>query len=372
MSGLGGPGAIEFLRELVSTPSPCGDEAAAVGVFVRTAAALGFEAWVDGAGNGVAWRKAPGHAEPGAEIVCLGHIDTVAGFPEVRVDDRGVLWGRGAVDAKGPLAAMLFAAARAALAPGTGVRVIAAVGEESPNSPGACFVRDRLRPAACIIGEPSGADGVTLGYKGRLIAHASARVSGAHSAGPGGSAADAVLAWWAGVLRRVEGLNAGREGAFETVQAGVRSMATRHDGFIDHAEMTAGFRLPTWATPAQAQGWAAESACGLGVELRFDGQIEAHRSERSDAVAQAISAAIRAEGMTPRPKVKTGTADMNVVAPAWRCPIAAYGPGDSALDHTPHERVSLEEYARSIAVLTRAIGALSTEIAAGPIPGERR
>jgi LysW-gamma-L-lysine carboxypeptidase len=35
--------------------------------------------------------------------------------------------------------------------------------------------------------------------------------------------------------------------------------------------------------------------------------------------------------------------------------MAAYGPGDSSLDHTPWERVSVEEYLKSINVLSRAL-----------------
>jgi LysW-gamma-L-lysine carboxypeptidase len=57
----------------------------------------------------------------------------------------------------------------------------------------------------------------------------------------------------------------------------------------------------------------------------------------------------------PKFKVKTGTSDMNVLAPHWRCPVVAYGPGDSALDHTPHEHISVQEYQQAIAVLTRTL-----------------
>ena len=53
----------------------------------------------------------------------------------------------------------------------------------------------------------------------------------------------------------------------------------------------------------------------------------------------------------PKFKVKTGTADMNVVAPHWRCPMLAYGPGDSSLDHTPEEHIEIDEYTRAIDVL---------------------
>jgi len=64
-------------------------------------------------------------------------------------------------------------------------------------------------------------------------------------------------------------------------------------------------------------------------------------------------------GGTPRFVYKTGTADLNVVAPVWRCPAVVYGPGDSALDHTPNENISLDEYGRAVDVLAQALKALS-------------
>ncbi len=44
--------------------------------------------------------------------------------------------------------------------------------------------------------------------------------------------------------------------------------------------------------------------------------------------------------------LKLGTSDMNVVGPVWQCPILAYGPGDSSLDHTPEEQIVLDDYLR--------------------------
>jgi len=32
-----------------------------------------------------------------------------------------------------------------------------------------------------------------------------------------------------------------------------------------------------------------------------------------------------------------------------------YGPGDSSLDHTPNEHISLEEYLKSVSVLHQAL-----------------
>jgi LysW-gamma-L-lysine carboxypeptidase len=42
----------------------------------------------------------------------------------------------------------------------------------------------------------------------------------------------------------------------------------------------------------------------------------------------------------------------------WKCPIVAYGPGDSSLDHTPCEHVRVSEYLEAIGVLADALATL--------------
>jgi len=239
------------------------------------------------------------------------------------------------------------------------VHVVAAVGEEA-DSPGARHLAETMRPDLCIVGEPSGWEGVTLGYKGSLRLRAEVERACGHSAGPDGSACDALLAWWSDVLRRIESLNDGRTGAFERVQASAAQLESDSDGLRDHAAMTSRFRLPTWIEPEELER-VIRDAPGIGIEIRALGSERAYRVERSAAVVRALSGAIRATGGRPRHIVKTGTADLNVVGPAWDCPIAAYGPGDSALDHTPNERIELAEYARSIDVISRALSILGAE-----------
>ena len=70
---------------------------------------------------------------------------------------------------------------------------------------------------------------------------------------------------------------------------------------------------------------------------------------------RAFLRAIREQDARPKFQVKSGTSDMNVVGPVWQCPILAYGPGDSSLDHTPHEQIELPEYHRAIAVLVSVL-----------------
>jgi len=96
----------ELLTAMLAIPSVSGDEAPLATMLVPRLSDAGFDAHVDPVGNVVAaWGD-------GAETVALvGHIDTVAGNIDVRCDGD-TLHGRGAVDAKGPLAAAIAAVSR--------------------------------------------------------------------------------------------------------------------------------------------------------------------------------------------------------------------------------------------------------------------
>ncbi|EQD29897.1 N-acetyl-ornithine/N-acetyl-lysine deacetylase, partial [mine drainage metagenome] len=143
----------EILVELLRAYSPSGSESAGVEAFVSLARRLGYSTRVDPVGNGIATigRGAP-------EILFLGHIDTVPGELPVRIED-GRIHGRGAGDAKGPLAAALAAGLDG---PAMGRwTVVAAVGEET-DSRGARYLADGPAPHAVIAGEPNRWDGIAI------------------------------------------------------------------------------------------------------------------------------------------------------------------------------------------------------------------
>jgi LysW-gamma-L-lysine carboxypeptidase len=287
----------------------------------------------------------------------------VPGEIPVRIDD-GILHGRGSVDAKGPLATFVIAAARLRdrLPPGVRLVVIGAVEEETPTSRGARAVVDRYQPVACVIGEPSGTSGVTVGYKGRLVVRAEATRSLSHTAGPDRSAADRVIAWWSRVQARAATLPDSQASPFRSLQHSVRTMHAADDGFADRAELVAGFRLPPSVSPEQLKAVCLDEA-GSDVSLTFVGAEACFEADPKSTLVRSLTSAIRSLAPDARPRIlyKTGTSDMNVVGPVWRCPIAAFGPGDSALDHTPHEHLVLDEYLLACRVLEHALARFAAE-----------
>lgn len=345
----------DLLTGLVSIPSLSGSEANAVAWLRDRMAELGYEASIDPVGSAVG---TIGSGE--REILLLGHIDTVPGDIPVRVED-GILFGRGAVDAKGPLATFVAAGARANLPEGVRVTVIGAVGEETWGSPGASWLREHhARPDAVIIGEPSGWDGIVLGYKGSTSLTASVERPMSHSAGPEITAPEHMFSFWARLVGWLTEHNGDREPGFNSLDATLRSVNTTGDGLHERVELAATFRLPVGTAGAWVQERVEELADGITLNWTFN--AEAYRSERTCPLVAPFLSSIRAAAGTPRMKVKTGTSDMNVVGPAWNCPIVAYGPGDASYDHTPDEQIVLAEVEKAVEILSMAIERIAQKI----------
>jgi LysW-gamma-L-lysine carboxypeptidase len=341
--------AIRLLEELVTIPSVSGDEQAVVAYLVAQMQALGFTAHIDAAGNAVG---SIGMGRP--ETVLLGHIDTVPGVIPVHRND-GRLYGRGTVDAKGPLAAFVAAAARLYARGGVPGRivVIGCVEEEAPSSHGAHHVIGQYHPDLCIVGEPSGWQRVTLGYKGVLRITARTAAPCTHSAHGRQTSAARLCAFWQQIAAYADRFNVERPRAFDQLLPTLLAINSGNDGLHEQATAAISVRLPPDMQPLDLA--ATMRAFDPLVEVEVLGATPAFRSERNTPLVRALTQAIRRQSAQPGLVLKTGTADMNIVGPAWNCPIVAYGPGDAALDHTPDEHIVLEEYLRAIGVLEAAL-----------------
>jgi putative selenium metabolism hydrolase len=178
---------VELCREFVRIPSLSGQEgelAAAVAAHMR---AMGFTVETDRLGNVLGTLMGIG---PGPTLLLDSHLDTVPVTdpgawehePFGAEVEGGRLWGRGAADTKGSLAAMLCAAAAAEDFRGSLI-VSASVCEEDMTALALAEELDRHPADLVIVGEPTS---LCLGtaQKGRagLLVEASGR--SAHSSRP--------------------------------------------------------------------------------------------------------------------------------------------------------------------------------------------
>ncbi|MEV4070022.1 M20/M25/M40 family metallo-hydrolase [Nonomuraea fuscirosea] len=349
--------ALGTLRRMVEIPSVTGQEAALARYLAGRMTELGYAARIDGAGNAVGEIGA-GH---GPVIMLVGHLDTVPGSPPVRqVGDR--LYGRGTVDAKGPLAAMVHAGSRAAAEAGARVVVVGAV-EEEGSSRGARHLLRSAPPDALVIGEPSGAGAVAIGYKGLLRVECLVRRPPSHATSPEEKAVEVAVDLVRAVRERLAGNHPAQGPLFERAVP----VLVRLEGDLASARAELDCRVPEGFDAPEFLEWLRGLSDGTTVKVLE--HVPAVRTGRTDPVVRALSAAIRREGRVPGAKVKLGTSDMNVLAPAWQVPMAAYGPGDSRLDHTETEHIVLGEYLFAVDVLAAALPEISAALAVRPERG---
>jgi len=354
--------ARQLLYELVDTPSPTGEEDAAAAVLADFFAAHDREVWIDEVGN----VRAPADDA----VLLTSHVDTVPGDipvhtesgadekahvddPVAEDDDDTVLWGRGSVDATGPLAAMAAAAVR------TGVSFVGVVGEETDSRGARHLVDTRDAPAAVVNGEPSGWDGITLGYRGFLAGTYVATSESGHTSRPDPNAIQDAMAWW----DRVEAAFDPEDYAPVFEQVTTKPVAVEGgftaDGLSVETTLDVQLRIP----PDMDAETIREIVDGEleGGHVTWDEPIPPVMESPRTPVARAFRAAIREAGGDPRLLRKTGTSDMNLYARAWDCPMATYGPGDSDLDHAPDERTSLAGFDRATDVLTAVAADVSED-----------
>ena len=347
--------ALDLLRQMLEIPSPSCSEARLASFLFEAMKRLGFDSRLDEAGNVIG---EIGRGD-GPTVLLASHLDTVSGHVPVRMDATRV-FGRGASDAKGPLATMVLAAADRGRTFSGRIIVAGLVEEETPSSRGAVHLVQTIdQPDAIVVGEPAGSSSITIGYKGKVDLLYRHRCPPVHPTSPTVKASEAAAAFWHEAARFAsddgDPTNASKgHAAFDRLGVTLEEM----HGDMETAELRFSYRTPVdFVTDDLIE--RLRSAVH-GGDLEVVARVDAVVSNRTDIVVRALSAAIRREGHTPRLKLKSATSDMNIFARRWRVPMATYGPGNNHLDHTADEHIEIDDFLAGIRVLGGALDELKT------------
>jgi len=321
---------------------------------------LGFrDIHTDDVGNIIATK---GSGSP--KILLCGHMDTVPG--RIRVRKEGdYLFGRGSSDAKGPLLAMLFAAASAQEKTGT-VIFVGAVDEEGNATGIKSLTSDKPDVDYAIFGEPSGTKQITIGYKGRIAINLKINVEdSAHASAPW-LAKNAIheSSLFVNEIKNV--LESGQEDKKKGMM--LTATLTEIKGGLSHnvtpkeCNSTIDIRIPVDMNCKLVEEKISKTVQEIAKKRQVEAfysiidETEPFEAEHNSPLVRALTLGILdIEKNRPTLIRKTGTGDMNVIGNKLSIPVVTYGPGDPHAAHTIDEKISIDEYLRGIEVLKRTI-----------------
>ncbi len=373
-------GLATLAGDLVRTSSLSGNEEAVALLIADTMRRIGFsEVWTDRIGN-VVGRYGAGH---GRKLLYDAHMDTVdignrsawRRNPFGAEIENGVLYGRGAVDMKGALAAMIYGAkllidTHASLA---GDLYLACVVQEEPCEGMAVrtlIEEEGLQPDYVVLGEPTNR-GVYLGHRGRVELQVTAYGKACHSAMPdkGVNAANAAARLIFGIELLAPQLLADPllgQGTIAVTQ--VASTSGSANSIPDRCTLLLDRRLTLGETEARAvaeiqqivgrEDVSADVVTAAYETTSYTGYLCRGRkyfppwliAEKDPLVKAATRAVERVSGERVRlgiwPFSTDGTYTMGIMG----IPTVGFGPGEERYAHTVDEQIRLADMAQAAQV----------------------
>jgi len=357
----------------INSENPPGREEEIASFVAERLSELGLKAWIDRFGNRRANAIGVYRWGEGERLLLITHLDTVpAGEGWSRPPFSGALlngriYGRGAADAKGALAAMLGALKAVIDSEDKlmGELIFAAVADEEADSEGVKrLLSQGLRADHAIVGEPTDLQ-VCTAHKGRLVISAIFRGKSSHSSAPNlGVNAIYAASDFALRLRRIsEGLPKGhplldsatiaptliRGGARDNVipdqvELIIDRRTLPEEGLIDVVNML------RWEAERVAASWGARA------EVRVRRWIPPAETKPFSKIASAaLEAVSEVLGVGAEPRGFNATCDMSFLVREAGIPSIILGPGSLAQAHAVDEWISVDQLSAAARIYSRII-----------------
>ena len=352
--------AVQLLTRMLEIYSPAGKEEEISNFLADEMKRLGFNVRKDCVRNVIG---EVGNGKP--TVLLCGHMDTVPGHIPVRIENDK-LYGRGAVDAKASLAAMIVASSVLAKELPNRVLVAGVVEEEGSSRGIKQLIKNRITPDYAIFGEPSGIHKITIGYKGSLHLKITCKTQTGHSAASWlfENAIEKAFDLWK-EIKEIHLEKEKKDSHFYSISS---TLVKVSGGKVtsevpSKCDMNIDLRISPQFTSQEVYSEVVNKIDRyrtanpkVSVALEIRDRTEPLEVDPQSPLVRALSWSVRKVGHKSAIFLrKTGTGDMNLFGRALKIPVVTYGPGNSHLDHTSNENIDIQEYLESIQVYREAV-----------------
>ena len=308
-----------------------------------------------------------------------GHLDTVPVGAEQWIHDpfrgeiaEGKIWGRGAADMKGGLAAMMVALRTLAenQVPLRGDLILAATAGEETNSLGATVIAERadLGPVqAVVISEPS-SNTLYVAEKGAFWLEITTYGKTAHGSMPE-QGRNAVM-MMVSLIHKLDKLMipytkhpllGGFSRSVNTITGGIKTNVVP-----DQCVVTIDMRTVPGQDHRSILRQVEDLIAGLGrknpdfkasVEITND-RLPVETSPAEPVVQKFSEVITGVTGEKPIPQGANYFSDAVAFVPALKTPMILFGPGDANLAHQPNENVEITKLVEAARIFTLAAAKL--------------
>lgn len=336
--------AKNYLLKLASIYTPSGEEKNAEKFFEEVSKELNLDLKVTRTYSYILGNLAK------ADILLASHVDTIPQFIPPK-EENSTIYGRGVVDAKGPLISMLIATW---IANENGCNVgFAGLADEENKSAGAReLITYGKRFRHIIVGEPTSTTNIVIEYRGVIHLDVKCKYNSQHSSS---ATYNPIL----DISKRIIDVTVlpssyDKPSIMPTMIKGGEYVNVTPSEVYLHFDIRYpfGYDITTVLSAIQEKF--------KDCEIKITESISPVKVSPNDKVVRALSRALLRQQIKPTLVRKTGTSDMNILKDIAEN-IATYGPGDSKLEHTMYEKITLEEIFIAVNTYTKAIEELCSK-----------
>ncbi|AAK40507.1 N-acetyl-lysine deacetylase [Saccharolobus solfataricus] len=316
--------AKELLLDLLSIYTPSKSEANATKFFEKISKDLNLKLEILPDSNSFILGE--------GDILLASHVDTVYGYIEPKIENE-LIYGRGAVDAKGPLISMIIAT-WLLNEKGIKVRVSGLADEESTSIGAKELIAKNYNFKYIIVGEPSNATDIVVEYRGSIQLDIMCEGTPEHSSSAKNNLIVDISKKIIEVYKQPE--NYDKPSIVPTIIRAGESYNVTPAKLYLHLDIR-------YAINNKREDLIKEITDKFPeCNLKIVDETPPVKVSINNPVVKSLARALLKQNIKPRLVKKAGTSDMNILQ-RITTNIATYGPGNSMLEHTTQEKISLDE-----------------------------